>query len=175
MSFLSSVCRILVICGCGANLMSAAMAASLQEQLSSDVYTAATIQYAPDTLHSEPLPSPPEANRQMLKNLASLNTQIIDAQQHGAQILVLPEQGLSGFPFTDRRSVKPYLQTFGDDSYTSTPLCNASVADTTAKQLKTMADSEDPGKRDQAYRDFIELPSHRETEASPVLYKVWNV
>eukprot|EP01138_Halocafeteria_seosinensis_P004577 gb/GECG01004683.1/.p1 GENE.gb/GECG01004683.1/~~gb/GECG01004683.1/.p1 ORF type:complete len:539 (+),score=41.20 gb/GECG01004683.1/:1-1617(+) len=136
---------------------------------SSHTYVGASIQYAPQTLHEQPVPSPMEANRQMLKNLASLSEFLVEAKDHGAQILVLPEQGLSGFPFTQRSSVEPYLQTFSAEQ---TEICNASMALRTAQELETMTRSSDPAKKEQAYQEFTTVvESSSKDGASPTLYK----
>lgn len=46
----------------------------------------------------------------MLRNVAALQKFVVDAAEAGARLVVTPEQGISGFPFTTRAGIAPYLQ-----------------------------------------------------------------
>lgn len=100
------------------------------DAVSSGYYTAAVVEHAPTFL--DPNAAPPtrsEALAAMRNNLEALAPHLAVAAQQGAQIVVLPEDALTGFLNCKRAQMAPYLEVVPDpDAGLVVPCNNASWA-----------------------------------------------
>jgi hypothetical protein len=80
-------------------------------------YKAAVLEYSPVfELTRDPL-APSQALKQMLGNLEQYQLYAAQAAEKGAQIIVFPEDGLTGSYFPTRAFISPFSLTIPSDFY----------------------------------------------------------
>ena len=98
---------------------------------SASSYRAAVVEFKPYTRPVSLIPcSKQEAQDTMLKNAESYEGFVKEAHTHGVQIIVFPEDGITGANFATRITRYPYLERIPDPLQEVNPCLNNSYQDT---------------------------------------------